>query len=220
MTKPAKKRGRADESHKARRREEILAQAAKVFAARGFPGTDVQAVADAVGVAKGTLYLYFASKEDLFLAAVDQGMKDLKAFVDAAVEGIADPLEMIRKAVFAYLQFFKERPEQVELMILERAEFRDRKTSTYFVYREDGKCRWHNLLRELIASGRVRDIPVSRIDDVLSDLVYGTMVSNHFSGRHKPLETQAEDILDVTFNGILTSPLRATQPTNEGRKQA
>ena len=83
---------------------------------------------------------------------------------------------MIRKAVFAYLRFFKERPEQVELMILERAEFRDRKISTYFAYREDGKCRWHNLLRELIASGRVRDIPVCRIDDVLSDLVYGTMV--------------------------------------------
>jgi AcrR family transcriptional regulator len=218
MPKPPKKRGRADESHKARRREEILDHAAKVFAARGFPGTDVQAVADAVGVAKGTLYLYFASKEELFLAAVDQGMKGLTAFVDAAVEGIADPLEMIRKAVFAYLRFFKERPEQVELMILERAEFRDRKTSTYFAYREDGKCRWHNLLRELIASKRVRDIPVSRIDDVLSDLVYGTMVSNHFSGRHKPLETQAEDVLDVTFNGILTSPLRATEPT-EGREE-
>ena len=219
MTKPSKKRGRADESHKARRREEILAHAAKVFAAHGFPGTDVQAVADAVGVAKGTLYLYFASKEDLFLAAVDQGMKDLKAFVDAAAEGVADPLEMIRRAVFAYLRFFKERPEQVELLILERAEFRDRKKSTYFAYREDGKCRWHNLLRELIASGRVRDVPVSRIDDVLSDLVYGTMVSNHFSGRHKPLETQAEDVLDVTFNGILASPLRATEPTEGGREK-
>src|SRR4051794_12365557 len=128
--KPRKKRGRADETHKARRREEILAHAARVFAARGFPGTDVQAVADAVGVAKGTLYLYFASKEELFLAAVDQGMKDLKAFVDAAVEGAADPLEVIRKAVFAYLRFFKERPEQVGLMILRRAERRGREPAT------------------------------------------------------------------------------------------
>lgn len=212
-TTPPRKRGRSDEEQKARRREAILAQAARVFAERGYQGTDVQAVADAAGVAKGTIYLYFASKEDLFLAAVDQGMKDLRAFVDNAVEGIDDGLEMIGKAIFAYLQFFKERPEQVELLILERAEFRDRKKSTYFAYREDGKCRWHALLAELIASGRVRDVPLSRIDDVLSDLVYGTMVTNHFTGRHKPLETQAEDVLDVAFYGILTSPSARQPPT-------
>jgi AcrR family transcriptional regulator len=211
VTSQPKKRG---DARKAQRREEILAQAARVFAQRGYPGTDMQAVADAAGVAKGTVYLYFASKEELFLAAVDQGMKDLKAFVDAAAEGASDPLEFIARAVHAYLRYFKERPEQVELMILERAEFRDRKASTYFVYREDGKARWHGLLKELIASGRVRDVPLSRIDDVLSDLVYGTMISNHFSGRHKPLETQAEDVLDVAFHGILApaKPSAKEQP--------
>jgi AcrR family transcriptional regulator len=204
-----KKRGRArDEEQKSRRREEILACAARVFARHGYPGTDVQAIADAAGVAKGTVYLYFASKEELFLAAVDQGMKQLRAFVDAAVAGIGDGLERISKAVLAYLRFFSEHPERVELLILERAEFRDRRGSTYFAYREDGKCRWHNLLCELITAGRVRDIPITRIDDVISDLVYGTMVTNHFSGRHKPLEEQARDILDVTFHGILSESER------------
>lgn len=201
---PRKKRGRpADDELKARRREEILARAAEVFARRGYPGTDMQAVADAAGVAKGTVYLYFPSKEDLFLAAVDQGLKELLAFVDAAVEGLGPSLELIDRAIRAYLRFFKEHPEQVELLILERAEFRDRKRSTYFAYREEGRERWHGILRELIASGLLRDVPVSRIDDVLSDLVYGTMVTNHFSGRHKPLEAQAEDILDIAFHGIL-----------------
>jgi AcrR family transcriptional regulator len=215
-----RKRGRPiDAEQKARRREEILACAARVFAARGFPGTDMQAVADAAGVAKGTVYLYFASKEELFLAAVDQGMKQLKAFVDAAAEAVEDPLEMMGKAIFAYLRFFKERPEQVELLILERAEFRDRKKSTYFEYREDGKSRWHELLGQLITSGRVRDVPISRIDDVLSDLVYGTMVTNHFSGRHKPLEAQAEDILDIAFNGILSDRERRRR-AEPGRRQS
>jgi hypothetical protein len=40
--------------------------------------------------------------------------------------------------------------------------------------------------------------------NVLGDLVYGTMFTNHFSGRHRPLADQAEDILDVVFHGILT----------------
>lgn len=217
-TTPKRKRGRpSDDEQKARRRETILACAAKVFAKRGFPGTDMQAVADAAGVAKGTVYLYFASKEELFLAAVDQGMKDLKVFVDTAVEGIADPLDVIGKAIRAYLRFFKEHPEQAELLILERAEFRDRKQSTYFAYRDDGKCRWHELLQGLIDSGRVRNIPLSRIDDVMSDLVYGTMVSNHFSGRHKPLDVQAEDILDIALFGILSDRERRRRAVGEAR---
>lgn len=208
-TKPTGKRGRpVDEDSRQRKRQEILACAAGVFARNGFPGTDMQAIADDAGVAKGTLYLYFDGKEELFLAAVDQGMTCLSAAVDAAVEGLAEPLDVIEKAIFAYLRFFKEHPEQVELLILERAEFRDRKRSTYFAHRDAGKCRWHELLQGLRDAGRVRDIPLERIDDVVSDLVYGTMFTNHFSGRHKPLDAQARDILDIVYHGILSEKER------------
>src|SRR5215208_2372942 len=94
---PRRKRGRpaADEQTRARKREDILATAACVFAKHGYPGTDVQAVADAAGVAKGTLYLYFASKEELFLAAVDQGIRDLQQHIDSTIEPITDPLQRI-----------------------------------------------------------------------------------------------------------------------------
>ncbi len=50
----------------------------------------------------------------------------------------------------------------------------------------------------------MRRIPVDRIVEVISDLVYGAMFTNHFTGRHKPLEIQTQDILDVVFYGILT----------------
>src|SRR3954452_10376050 len=101
------KRGRpADEAGKARRREETLACAGRVFAARGYPGTDMQAVADAAGVAKGTLYLYFAGKEELFLAATDQGLRQMREHVHAIADAQPDPLEHIRAAVRAYLAYF------------------------------------------------------------------------------------------------------------------
>ena len=54
-----------------RRREEILAAAIHLFAVHGYAGTDTQLLADKLQVGKGTLYRYFQSKEDLFLAAVD-----------------------------------------------------------------------------------------------------------------------------------------------------
>ncbi|MFO0929534.1 MAG: TetR/AcrR family transcriptional regulator [Gemmataceae bacterium] len=137
MRPAERKRGRpCDEESRARKRVDLLTSAAQQFARRGYPGTDMQAIADAAGVAKGTLYLYFTSKEELFLAAVDQGLRDLQAYIDAAIEPIADPLDRIAEAVRAYLRFFKDRPEQVELLIQERAEFRDRKRPTYFEHRD------------------------------------------------------------------------------------
>jgi hypothetical protein len=40
--------------------------------------------------------------------------------------------------------------------------------------------------------------------DVLGDVLYGAILTNHFSGRQKAFEAQAQDVLDVFFNGILT----------------
>ena len=60
----------------------------------------------------------------------------------------------------------------------------------------------------IIAEGRIRNMPVERILGVLSDLLYGTMITNYFIGRQKPIEEQARDILDVVYNGILTDSER------------
>jgi AcrR family transcriptional regulator len=206
---PQKKRGRPrDEGSLARRREDILETAARVFAERGYPNADMQEIADALGVGKGTLYRYFASKEELFLTAVDRGMYRLRAAVEASYGEVTDPLERLPRAIRAYLAFFKDHPQFVELLIQERAEFRDRKQSTYFEHRRARAAFWEEVYRGLIRAGRVRDVPVSRILDVINDLVYGTMFTNHFSGQHKPLDEQAEDILDIFFHGILTDSER------------
>jgi AcrR family transcriptional regulator len=186
-----------------RRREEILAAATEVFAQRGYRSTDLQIVADSLGLAKGTLYRYFRSKRQLFLAAADRGMRRLKEHCDAARSAASDPLEQVALAVRAYLAFFDQNPALVELLIQERAEFKDRKKPTYFEHRDANIERWRRLFRGLIREGRVRRIPAGRITDVISDLLYGAMFANFFAGRRKSFERQAEDILDVVFRGIL-----------------
>ena len=211
MTVSANKwrRGRPlDESLKAHRQKEILDAAAKLFAESGYHDTDIQVLADRLGVGKGTIYRYFPSKEDLFLAAVDRAMCRLKASVDEKIADVPEPLEQLSLAIHAYLAFFSQQPEFVELLILERAAFKDRKTSTYFQHRDASLGPWRELFQLLIVGGRVRDIPVERIINVLSDLLYGTMFTNHFTGRRSTFEAQANDILDVLFHGILTIPGR------------
>jgi AcrR family transcriptional regulator len=190
------------------RQEEILEAAAKLFAAHGYAGTDTQLLADELGVGKGTLYRYFPSKRDLFLAAADRVMRKMRRQIDTSIEGVEDPLDRIAVAIRAYLAFFAEHPEFVELLMQERAQFKDRKKPTYFEHREANVERWRDLYRGLIAAGRVRQMPVERITDVLSDLLYGTMFTNYFTGPRKPFEAQAEDILDVAFHGILSDAER------------
>src|SRR5438132_6880107 len=92
------------------RREEILDAAAKLFAKHGYAETDTQLLADELGVGKGTLYRYFPSKENLFLAAADRVMRRMRQEIDANIAGISDPLDQIEVAIRAYLAFFAEHP--------------------------------------------------------------------------------------------------------------
>ena len=193
-----------DEELTARRREEILTVAAEFFAAHGYRGTDVQEVADRLEVGKGTVYRYFPSKRELFLGAVDRGMRELQASVAEATEGVEDPLRRIEMAIRTYLAYFEAHPDLVELFMQERAQFRDRATPTYFEHQNANTGPWRQLLLDLMAAGRVRQVPVERITDVTSALLYGTIFTNYFAGRQKPHDEQAGDILDLLFNGILS----------------
>lgn len=201
----AAKRGRPpDPALTERRRGQIVRAAAACFAREGYRCTDIKEIADRLKLGKGTIYRYFPSKRDLFQAAVDGVMVGMFAAIDAAVARATDPLDRIVLAIRGYLRFFHEHPEYVELLIQERAEFRDRKKPTYFRYREANMGRWRDLYAGLIRDGRVRDVPIDRITDVVGDLIYGTMFTNYMAGRAKNLVEQADDVVDMLFNGLLT----------------
>lgn len=59
------------------RTAEILSAARKVFAHKGMKAATVDEIAEVAGIAKGTVYLYFPSKRDLYLAALMNGVKEL-----------------------------------------------------------------------------------------------------------------------------------------------
>lgn len=195
-----------------RRTGEILSAAASVFAEHGFAATDVQLVADRVGVGKGTVYRYFPTKDALFLAAVDRGLEELSAEMDAIVlDESRDLMDRLRGAVRGYLAFFHRRPEMAELFIQERAAFRDRHTPRYFVIQEEDDCPATAFIQSLIDIGRLRNLPVERFLTVVGDLLYGTVLSNHLSGRPADPAAQADAILDVVLHGILAAPDRKTR---------
>lgn len=212
LTRP---RGRPRDLDLRQRRENaILEMAARLFAERGYRNTDLQVVADALQVGKGTIYRYFSSKQELFLAAVDRGLAQLAEQVDAVVATIADPLEQIIEAIHAYLAFFDAHPDFVELFIQERAEFKDRKQPLYFERREAAIGRWYQLIRDLVACGRVRELPVEAVADAVNDLLYGTIFANYFTGRRRSFRAQATEIVNLVLFGILSDRERKRRAAN------
>jgi AcrR family transcriptional regulator len=193
-----------DDPQCAARREEILTQAAELFAERGYDKTDTTLLAETVGVGKGTIYRHFPSKRELFLAAADRVMRMLCQRIDARMAKTTDPLEQLINGVQGFLEFFAEHPGFVELLIQERALFKDRKLPTFIEHRAMNMDRWQAFYRDLMAQERVRKVPAERITDVLGSLLYGTIFMNYFSGQPTSVEVQANNIIDVVFRGILT----------------
>lgn len=206
---PASKRrpGRPkDRSLSERRRAAILDAATQLFASAGYAGADIQLLADQLQVGKGTVYRYFASKEKLFLAAVEHGIRRLQEQVDQAADQAPTPLGRVEAGIRAYLAFFARNPEVVELFIQERAHFRQRSTPIYFLHQQAHLAPWQDLFRGLIRARVIRRVPVTRITDVLSDLLYGTMFTNFLAGHRQSPERQCAAILDVVLRGLLVAP--------------
>jgi AcrR family transcriptional regulator len=185
------------------RREAILDAATDLFAEFGYSDAVTKDLAERLQVGKGTIYRYFPSKHDLFMAAADRVMRRLRDHIDATISDVIDPIDRLEAATFGFLEFFAKHPKFVELLILERALFKDRSTPTYLVHRDRTRQRWNDLYRDLIEQGRLRKMPVERISTVFMDLTYGTIFTNYFSGRCQSPEDQTRDILDVVFHGVL-----------------
>src|SRR5262249_42027324 len=78
------------------KRSAILRAATDVFAERGYFTAQVADVARAAGVAAGTVYLYFRSKDDLLISIFERAMRDALAEGRAAVANVRDPADRLR----------------------------------------------------------------------------------------------------------------------------
>src|SRR5690606_7163132 len=85
------------------KRAAILDAATSVFARRGYFGSQVADVARAAGIAAGTVYLYFRSKDEILTSIFDRMMQDAMEEGKSALDGISDPVERLRRIAHLHL---------------------------------------------------------------------------------------------------------------------
>jgi AcrR family transcriptional regulator len=116
------------EREKEERRQSILQAARAVFFENGFHRATVDDVAERAEVSKGTVYLYYESKETILAFLLLEGLDELVETL-AAAYAATEPLvatERVRRLSQSYLTFFKKKPEYFRLlMATDRGRFQD-----------------------------------------------------------------------------------------------
>jgi AcrR family transcriptional regulator len=99
------------------RRNEILAAAIKIFGKKGFAATCVGDIADAAEIAKGTLYLYFESKEDIYATAVRLAVEQLQLLAEERMKPVHGIRDRLAVAISVRLEFWHEQRDLYRLLL-------------------------------------------------------------------------------------------------------
>ena len=86
------------------RRDDILQAAWEVFSSKDYDSATVDDVAAAAELSKGTVYLYFQNKADLFLSTVEMGMEKVGSIIREAVSSSDDPVAGIKEFIKRILE--------------------------------------------------------------------------------------------------------------------
>jgi AcrR family transcriptional regulator len=189
---------------------ELLAAALNLFVERGYAATKLDDVAAKAGVSKGTLYLYFDSKDALFKAVIEQGMLPVLAQGDALLRehqgNAADLLQMLLMAWWE-LVGATHLGGIPKLMISEAGNFPELAAYYYENVIVRGRGLIRSALERGIANGEFRQIEVDAAIDVIlaPQLMLGIWrysLGQCACGQSDPAKYMRTH-LDLLLNGLL-----------------
>jgi TetR/AcrR family transcriptional regulator, cholesterol catabolism regulator len=131
------------------RRDELTRTAARLFAEKGYHGTSIGDLAEAMGVQKGSLYAHIASKQDLLYEATREGARAFHTALDAVPEN-APAAERIRLALRAHLRVVAEQLDVATVFTREWRYLEGERALEFLAERR----RYEERIRQLFRDGR------------------------------------------------------------------
>ena len=123
------------EREKEQRRSDILDAAEKLFFSRGIENTTMDDIAEESELSKGTLYLYFKSRDEVYNGIYLRGMNILKEMFEAALASRERGIEKVRAIGEAYYRFSREEPKYFEGMMSFEPKFIDLEDTESFGFK-------------------------------------------------------------------------------------
>lgn len=187
------------------KREAILKAAIRLFAERGFFNAQVADVARAAGIAAGTVYLYFKSKDDLLVSIFDRTMREAIAEGRTALKDVTEPIERLRRIARLHLdRLGRDR----DLAVVFQVELRQ---STKFMehFSSTGVRTYLGVIRDVIADGQAAGVFRRDLNPtVAAKIVFGAldeMATNWILSRRRyALAGEADTVVDLLVHGLQT----------------
>src|ERR687886_1529738 len=148
------------------RRTELTQQAARLFAEKGYHGTSIGEIAEALGVQKGSLYAHIDSKQDLLYETMAEGARAFHAGLDAIPDD-ASATEKIRLALRSHLRVVADQLEVATVFVQEWRYLEGERRDEIVAERR----RYEERIRALFREGRELGELRSDLDDATAALL-------------------------------------------------
>jgi TetR/AcrR family fatty acid metabolism transcriptional regulator len=185
------------------KRDAILKAATRIFARNGFFQSQVADIARDAGIAAGTVYLYFRSKDDLLVSIFERSMNEVLADGKAAVAGIDDPAERLSKLAHLHLERLgrdKDLAVVFQVELRQSVKFMERFSETFL---QD----YFKLIRQAIADGQQsgafrKDISATTATKIFFGAL-DEMATNWVLSRRKyDLNAEADAVVNLFIHGV------------------
>jgi TetR/AcrR family transcriptional regulator, fatty acid metabolism regulator protein len=187
------------------KREAILRAAIRVFAHNGYFNSKVADIASDAGVADGTVYLYFKSKEEILHSIFDRTVEEAIAEARKLLKRISDPREKLRQIALLHLERLGS---DRDLAVVFQVELRG---STKFMeeFSAAGFAEYLNLIRSSIEEGQRAGVFRADVNArVGAKIFFGAldeMATNWILSKRKyKLSPLADQVLEIFLNGVST----------------
>jgi len=182
------------------KRERILAAGLKLFANQTYQAVTMDRVAETAGVAKGTLYLYFQSKEALYLGILSDGLETVSKRYQATTDTREDVGERLRRAIDVTIQFYDGRRDLLRLIATEEPRLAEARNRLIQNWRERGYVFYTTLIEEGMRAGVFgqtdpRAATLAILGGIRSVLLY--------YGATRPAQSISEELGDFFLKGLV-----------------
>ncbi len=197
---------------------EILDATCRVVARHGFQGATVERVAEEAEIAKGTVYLYFQNKEELFTAAVEQGIENFTSQVRRQVAEALTPIERLQRLVEVSLELSDTYRDFFKTLLLERNFLAASPNHPEAAHMLDLYLAYIHFIEEIIQDGvragvlRPHNVEASAF--VLNEAIRGCFQQRALGLTARPVTEDAGILLDLFFNGVLHQHKNHEEPVS------
>jgi AcrR family transcriptional regulator len=189
----------------AARKMDIINTAVRLFSEKDFHEVTVDEIAKEVGLSKGTLYLYFENKENLFFTTIQERTKQLFALIRETVSTQESFITRLRKLISSYLNFFQEHDHFFRIVHSEKGRFDVTTKCSLHRHLVESYLEILKILGSFIEEGKkekaLRDNPTSSLVIFLLGLLDGMIFHWIFVESGKNLAGEGEKIVDLFLRG-------------------